>query len=125
MADKGNDPLAMWQRMVSDMQKSFSALASQAIQSSRLGGPTTAAGEASSGSRQLDSLMERYLVSMNLPSRGQMADLADRLQAIEGQLNEIKALLLQMRASEAPPPAPKPPRGRRPPGAPKSSTEET
>jgi hypothetical protein len=71
--------------------------------------------------------MERYLVNMNMPSRGQMTALADRLQVIEGQLNEIKALLLQMQASEPPPAAPKSPRARRPSASasPKTSTEKT
>ena len=33
---------------------------------------------------------------MNLPSRAQMVGMAERLQSIEGQLNEIKAMLHQM-----------------------------
>ena len=33
---------------------------------------------------------------MNLPSRAQMVGMAERLQSIEGQLNEIKALLHQV-----------------------------
>ena len=70
--------------------------------------------------KQLGDLMEKYLVGMNLPSRAQMANLAERLQSIEGQLNEIKALL-QMNNAAAPgggyPAAPKPPRTRRPPPA--------
>ena len=33
---------------------------------------------------------------MNLPSRAQMVGMAERLQSIEGQLNEIKAMLHQV-----------------------------
>ena len=46
--------------------------------------------------KQLGELMEKYLVGMNLPSRAQMVGMAERLQSIEGQLNEIKALLHQV-----------------------------
>jgi len=63
--------------------------------------------------------MEKYLVSMNLPSRAQMVGMAERLQSIEGQLNEIKALLHQAHntpgAAAGTPGAPKPPRTKRPP----------
>jgi hypothetical protein len=56
---------------------------------------------------------------MNLPSRAQMVSMAERLQSIEGQLNEIKALLYQVHSSSGMPDGssaePKPPRTRRPP----------
>ena len=52
--------------------------------------------------KQLGELMEKYLVSMNLPSRAQMVGMAERLQSIEGQLNEIKAMLSQMSAVSGP-----------------------
>jgi hypothetical protein len=64
--------------------------------------------------------MEKYLVGMNLPSRAQMVSMAERLQSIEGQLNEIKAMLYQVHNNSGAPangPAatPKPPRTKRPP----------
>ncbi len=62
--------------------------------------------------KRLGDFMERYLLTMNLPSRAQMMAMAERLDAIEGQLNDIKALLHQMSASAAPP---QPPRNKRPP----------
>jgi hypothetical protein len=72
--------------------------------------------------KQIGDLMEKYLVGMNLPSRAQMVAMAERLQSIEGQLNEIKALLHQVHHNSAAPEggfpaAPKPPRTRRPPPA--------
>jgi len=65
-------------------------------------------------------LMERYLVRMNIADRAQMVDMAERLQAIEGQLDEIRTLLQQMNAvstmtRDSPAAAPKPPRTKRPP----------
>jgi hypothetical protein len=72
--------------------------------------------------KQLGDLMEKYLVGMNLPSRAQMVSMAERLQSIEGQLNEIKAMLHEARSNPGAaeggrPGAPKPPRTRRPPSA--------
>ena len=65
--------------------------------------------------------MEKYLVSMNLPSRAQMVGMAERIQSIEGQLNEIKAMLHQMQRASGNIPndtgAPRPPRTKRPPSA--------
>jgi hypothetical protein len=70
--------------------------------------------------------MEKYLVSMNMPSRSQMVGMAERLQSIEGQLNEIKTLLLQMNGisgmtKDSLAAAPRPPRTRRPPPSPPPS----
>jgi SMC interacting uncharacterized protein involved in chromosome segregation len=69
--------------------------------------------------KQLGEMMEKYLVSMNLPSRAQMVGMAERLQSIEGQLNEIKAMLHQVHhnslSQDSGLGTPRPPRTRRPP----------
>jgi SMC interacting uncharacterized protein involved in chromosome segregation len=123
MADKSNDPLAMWQNMIGEMEKGFNAFANKAMESPEFSKVVNQVGGVSAGAqRQLGDMMEKYLVNMNLPSRAQMASLAERLQSIEGQLNEIKALLHQVHGnSGAPesgyPAAPKPPRTKRPPSA--------
>ena len=76
-------------------------------------------GATAGAQRQLGELMEKYLLAMNLPSRAQMVGMAERLQAIEGQLNEIKALLHQVHhnslSQDGGLGAPRPPRTRRPP----------
>jgi hypothetical protein len=65
--------------------------------------------------------MEKYLVSMNLPSRAQLVGMAERIQVIEGQLNEIKALLHQVHNNSSAPDGgygtPRPPRTKLPPSA--------
>ncbi|MCA1456642.1 hypothetical protein I6F35_26065 [Bradyrhizobium sp. BRP22] len=122
MADKGNDPAVIWQTMIGEMEKGFNSFANQAMgtpEFSRL--MNQAGGFAAGAQKQLGELMERYLVSMNLPSRSQLVGMAERLQSIESQLNEIRALLNQMNrsASNAESPAaakPRPPRTKRPPG---------
>jgi hypothetical protein len=122
VADKTNDPVAMWQNMIGEMEKGFNSFANQAMASpefskvmNQVGGVTANA------QKQLGEMMEKYLVSMNLPSRAQMVGMAERLQSIEAQLNEIKAMLHQVHHNSAAPAdgygAPKPPRTKRPPSA--------
>lgn len=97
MADKSNDPVAMWQNMIGEMEKGFNSFANQAMSSPEFSKVMNQVGGATAGAqKQLGEMMEKYLVSMNLPSRAQMVGMAERLQSIEGQLNEIKAMLTQM-----------------------------
>jgi SMC interacting uncharacterized protein involved in chromosome segregation len=123
MADKTNDPAAMWQNMIGEMEKGFNAFANQAMASPEFSKVVNQVGGASAGAqKQLGDMMEKYLVSMNLPSRAQMVSMAERLQLIESQLNEIKALLQQVHNNSNAPEggyagARRPPRTRRPPSA--------
>jgi hypothetical protein len=120
MADKGNDPFAVWQTMLGEMEKGFNAFANQAMASPEFSRTMNQASGATAGAqKQLSEVMEKYLVGMNMPSRAQMVDMAARLQSIEAQLGEIKTLLVQGRGS-APaqatgPATPRPPRTKRPP----------
>src|SRR6202046_5398906 len=121
MADKSNDPVAMWQHMIGEMEKGFNSFANQAMASPEFSKVVNQVGGVTAGAqKQLGDLMEKYLVSMNLPSRAQMVGMAERLQSIEGQLNEIKALLHQLRSGTAEDGyagTSRPPRTRRPPSA--------
>ena len=132
MADKSNDPVAIWQNMLGEMEKGFNSFAGRAMESPEFSKVVNQVGGVTAGAqKQLGDLMEKYLVGMNLPSRAQMVGMAERLQSIEGQLNEIKAMLYQVQqnqvqqnsgepkdgaavAGEAAI-APKPPRTKRPP----------
>ncbi|WP_454630436.1 hypothetical protein [Bradyrhizobium cenepequi] len=121
MADKGSDPAVIWQTMIGELEKGFNSFANQAMgtpEFSRL--MNQAGGVAAGAQKQFGELMEKYLVSMNLPSRAQLVGMAERLQSIEGQLNEIKALLNQMNrsaghAESGAADKPRPPRTKRPP----------
>jgi hypothetical protein len=121
MADKSNDPVALWQNMIGEMEKGFNAFANQAMASPQFSKVVNQVGGATAGAqKQLGELMEKYLLAMNLPSRAQMVGMAERLQSIEGQINEIKSMLHQMQGNTASPssgyPAtPRPPRTKRPP----------
>ena len=121
MAEKSNDPVAIWQNMIGEIEKGFNAFANKAMESPEFSKVVNQVGGVSAGAqKQLGDMMEKYLVGMNLPSRAQMVGMAERLQSIEGQLNEIKALLHQVTSNSTAPgggysAAPKPPRTRRPP----------
>jgi hypothetical protein len=121
MADKGSDPLALWQQMIGEMEKGFNAIANKTMTSPEFSKVMNQAGGVTAGAqKQFGELIEKYLVSVNLPSRAQMVSMAERLQTIEAQLNEIKAMLHQMNAGAAassggPIGVPRPPRSKRPP----------
>ena len=121
MADKGSDPVGLWHTMIGEMEKGFNVFANQAMTSPEFSKAMYQAGGATAGAqKQFGDFMEKYLLNMNLPSRAQMVSMAERLASIEGQLNEIKALLHQVHGNAAGPEsghtgAPKPPRTKRPP----------
>src|ERR1700743_171430 len=121
MADKSNDPVALWQNMIGEIEKGFNAFANQAMASPEFSKVVNQVGGATAGAqKQLGDLMEKYLLSMNMPSRSQMVGMAERLAAIESQLGEIKARLHHMQGNAGGAPggvsqAPRPPRTRRPP----------
>ena len=131
MTDKSSDPVVLWQKMIGEMEKGFNAFANRAMASPEFSKTMNQAGGVAAGAqKQLGDFMEKYLLSMNMPSRAQMVGMAERLQAIESQLNEIKALLVQMNAdaggAQPVTGVPRPPRTRRPPApAPSSPGEKT
>jgi SMC interacting uncharacterized protein involved in chromosome segregation len=123
MADKSNDPVALWQNMIGEMEKGFNAFANQAMASPQFSKMINQVGGTTAGAqKQLGELMEKYLVTMNLPSRAQMVSMAERLQSIEAQLSEVKALLQQVHGNttalnRGSPTTARPPRTKRPPPA--------
>ena len=119
MTEKTNDPVAMWQKMVAEMEKGFNSFATRAMESPEFSQAMNRAGGVAAGAqKQFGDLMEKYLLAMNLPSREQMTGIAERLQAIEGQIGEIRSMLSQMSAASGTAQTarlPRPPRTKRPP----------
>ena len=94
MADKSSDPVQLWHSMLAEMEKGFNAMATQVMGSEQFSKTAHQLTGASVGAQKtMGDMMEKYLVSMNMPSRAQMANMGERMQSIEAQLNEIKALL--------------------------------
>lgn len=123
MANKSNDPIEIWHTMLGEMEKGFNSFATQTMTSPEFSKAMNQAGGLAAGAqKQFGGLMEKYLLGMNLPSRAQLVDMAERLQAIEAQLGEIRLLLSRMQdktagAGDTAGGRPKPPRTRRPPSA--------
>ncbi|MGY4235313.1 SMC interacting uncharacterized protein involved in chromosome segregation [Bradyrhizobium sp. USDA 4449] len=119
MTDKITDPVALWQKMVGEMEKGFNSFATKAMETPEFSQAMNRAGGAAAGAqKQFGDLMEKYLLSMNLPSREQMTGIAERLQSIEAQLGEISSMLSKMSANSTGSPidaVPRPPRTKRPP----------
>ena len=116
MTDKITDPVALWQKMVGEMEKGFNSFATKAMETPEFSQAVNRAGGVAAGAqKQFGDLMEKYLLSMNLPSREQMTGIAERLQAMEGQIGEIKSMLSQMSGNAPTGAAPRPPRTKRPP----------
>lgn len=121
MSDKPNDPVQLWHSMLAEMEKGFNSMATQVMGSEQFSRTAHQLTGASVGAQKtMGDLMERYLVSMNMPSRAQMASMGERLQTIESQLNEIKALLNRVHPDAITgdgSAATKPPRTKTPPSA--------
>lgn len=124
MATKGNDPVELWHKMLGEMEKGFNSFATQAMTTPEFSKAMNQAGGIAAGAqKQFGDLMEKYLVGMNMPSRAQIVSLGERLQAVEAQLHEIKALLRQIHHNSAATGdqplvgTPRPPRTKRPPSA--------
>jgi len=119
MTDKITDPVALWQKMVGEMEKGFNSFANKAMETPEFSEAMNRAGGVAAGAqKQFGDLMEKYLLSMNLPSREQITGIAERLQAIEGQIGEIKSMLNKMSAASGSSQigaVQRPPRTKRPP----------
>jgi len=109
MVNKSGDPIAFWQQMVGEMQKSFTAFTRLrplgTTSRASTDDPATGSGN---GQKPMADLMENYFAGMNVPSRGQLTALNERLALIEGELAETRALLNQVLAAAKAPPTPAP-----------------
>ena len=120
MTEKTIDPVALWQKTISEIEKELNAFANQAMGSPEFSKMMNQTGGITAGAqKQFCELMERYLLMANLPSRAQLISIAERLQTIENQLNDMRTLLQQVTNSAATQTSPinarRPPRTKRPP----------
>ena len=109
--DAFRDLVGQWERGVNDFANE--AMANEQFSRLMHGVTSTAAG-ARAG---LGEAMERYLATLNLPSRADITGIGERLQAIEAQLNRLTEIVAQVASVDAAPAtmAPKPKRTRKPP----------
>jgi hypothetical protein len=96
MAEKNNDPVAVWRKMFDDMERAFGAFALRAMTPPQLARPPVDTGRREEG-------------GVETRAGAEIGDVAERLDSIDAQLHEIKALLQEMRpkAAKSRPPRPK------------------
>lgn len=123
MAEKTADPMQMWHSFLGDMEKQFNSFSGRAMESEEFSRVMNQMTGASAGAKKaFGDFMERYLAAMNLPSRGELVDLGERLHVIESRLNDIMTLLQRVHAdviaadsASGTSGTPRPPRTKRPP----------
>ena len=103
------DPLQMWRDAINRLEGEANTMATGSLKSPELVRSLQQATAVSAGMQQgFDKMVDGYLRRANLPSRKQVAVLAESLQRIEDKLDRL------LPADTA---APRPARTRRPPGA--------
>ncbi|MDE2365092.1 MAG: hypothetical protein KGM42_20645 [Hyphomicrobiales bacterium] len=119
MSDKPKDPMDAFRDLVGQWERGVNQIANQAMgneQFSRaMHGLSSAAFSARAG---VGEAMEKYLATVNLPSRADIVAIGERLQAIEShlaRLTELVALVAGANAPAAANAASKPKRTRQPP----------
>ncbi len=111
----------MWRDMLGEFEKNINQFANQSMASEEFSKVMhTVTGAGAGAKKTMGHAMERYLSTLNLPSRADITTVSERLNAIEAKLNELTLLLhtaLGEKGVSPPvtPAAPKPPRTKKPP----------
>jgi ubiquinone biosynthesis protein UbiJ len=104
MADAPFDPIATWQKLVSDWEKQINEVSARVTgteEYSRVMNQTT---KFTAAARQhFDRQMEEFLKTVHLPSKADMAAIHDRLAAIEDAIEQLRLALDRDKRSAAPP----------------------
>jgi predicted RNA-binding protein with EMAP domain len=113
------DPAAAFRDLVSQWEKGINEFAGRTMNSDEFSQAMNKATTASTTmQQQLGELIGRYLMTLNLPSRSEMMNIAERLQAIETSLHRVSTQLDKLTgASAGGPSGGSPPRTKRPPPA--------
>jgi hypothetical protein len=112
------DPTAAFRELVSQWEKGINEFAGRAMNSDEFSRAMNKATTTSTAmQQQLGELIGRYLTTLNLPSRAEMVNIGERLQAIETSLHRISTQLEKISGGAVNSPGVGPPRTKRPPSA--------
>jgi Poly(R)-hydroxyalkanoic acid synthase subunit (PHA_synth_III_E) len=115
MAEAPKDPMSLWRDMLGQWEKSVNALANQTMGSEEYSRQMNGAMSVTLKLQEsMRDAMSSYLATMNMPSRAELARLDERVQSVEAKLDRLITLVERGSASP-PPPAPRPPRTKKPP----------
>jgi hypothetical protein len=88
------DPAAAFRELISQWEKGINEFAGRAMNSDEFSRAMNKATTTSTTmQQQLGELIGRYLTTLNLPSRAEMVNIGERLQAIETSLHRISSQL--------------------------------
>jgi hypothetical protein len=100
MTDQPFDPFALWRDMLSKWETSVNDLGNRNMASPEFSRFMNQAMGASVRMRHgVGEVMQRYLETMNMPSRADIVALGERLQGIEEQVARLNASLAQLAGS--------------------------
>jgi predicted RNA-binding protein with EMAP domain len=112
------DPAAAFRDLVAQWEKGINEFANRTMNSDEFSRAMNKATTASTTmQQQLGELIGRYLMTLNLPSRAEMMNIGERLQAIETSLHRVSTQLEKLGASPGGGSSSGPPRTKRPPSA--------
>ncbi len=112
------DPVAAFRELVTQWEKGLNEFASKAMNSDEFARVMNKATTTTTTmQQQLGELIGRYLSSLNLPTRTEMVNIGERLQAIETSLHRMTAQLDKLGTSTSGGAPAGPPRTKRPPSA--------
>ena len=91
------DPFALWRDMVSQFEKGANQFTNEATKSDQFTQGMGKAMSATLAAKKIsDELSTRYLTALNLPSRGDIEALGERLLAIEDRLIAMSSAMEQL-----------------------------
>jgi ubiquinone biosynthesis protein UbiJ len=103
MAEIPFDPIATWQKFVSDWEKQVNEASARVTGTEEFSSAMSQASKFSIAARQqFDRQMEEFLKTAHLPSKSDVAAIHDRLAAIEDALEQLR---LSLNRDQRPAPA--------------------
>lgn len=111
------DPLAFLAQMFSQFETQMNAASNKAMENEETARALARFSNVSAGmNRAYESMMEKYLATIKMPSRGQIAEILERLTAIEAKLEDLHSAAgaSQLDRYRAPEETRRPTRGRQP-----------
>ena len=103
MAEVNLDPIAAWQKFISDWERQVNEASTQVTGTQEFGRAMNQVTQFSmAAQQQFDKQMEQFLKTVHLPSKTDIAAINDRLAAIEDALDRLtKALACDDRVQPA------------------------
>ena len=120
------DPFELWREWVTQSEHQMNKVLNDMMGTEQFARASGGWVEAMTMFQQtMNENAERYLQMTGVPSRSDVGELAERLTAVEERLQRIEALLAAaVGRRDAPSPAPRPARTRRPPSERRRATEK-